>query len=246
LSWSQRVSQYLPASTVGIASHLRRGALYFRDARALAPVLREVRELTMVRQPALLDVARHAQRVVREEVPGDFVECGVWQGGCAFLMAKVAERLGSDRTVWLCDSFEGLPPPEDVDGEDAIAWAEAKDPENYFDNCRASLEDVQTSAERLGVQARTHFVKGWFEDSLPGVREEIGAIALLRIDADWYSSVRCCLDQLYDLVSDGGIVVLDDYYAWEGCALATHEFLAERGQPHRIRQGEGSAWFRKE
>jgi hypothetical protein len=246
LDWTERVRRRLPDSLLGTARHLRQGTLAFREARALAPVLEEVRGLTMVEQPALLDVARHVRSVVTQGIPGDFVECGVWRGGCAFLMARVAERLGAERTVWLCDSFEGLPQPEAVDGEAAIAWAEAKDPDNYYDNCRATLEEVQASADGLGLRARTRFVKGWFEESLPAARDEIASIALLRVDADWYSSVRCCLDNLYDLVSDGGIVVLDDYYAWDGCALAVHEFLTERRKPHRIRQGEGTAYFRKQ
>ena len=99
----------------------------------------------------------------------------------------------------------------------------------------ASLEEVQQTARDLGLAYRTpEFVKGWFDQTLPANRDRIGPIAILRIDGDWYSSVRCCLDNLYDQVVDGGFVILDDYYTFEGCAIALHEFLGERRLAHRI------------
>jgi hypothetical protein len=79
----------------------------------------------------------------------------------------------------------------------------------------------------------TRFAKGWFDQTLPALREEIGAVAILRIDADWYESVRCCLENLYDQVSDGGIVIIDDYFM-EGAALAVHEILGHRKIRHRL------------
>lgn len=200
----------------------------------------------MVPTGSLVTLSGHVRTIVREKVAGDFVECGVWRGGSSFLMAQLARQLGDERTVWLFDSFEGLPQPEPIDGPAAQGWAEATESATYFDNCRASLEDVRTSARELGLESCTRLVKGWFEATLPRARAELGPIALLRIDADWHSSVRCCLDNLYDLVSEGGIVILDDYFAWDGCAVAVHEFLGERRLAHRIRQGGGSgAWFRK-
>jgi hypothetical protein len=77
-------------------------------------------------------------------------------------------------------------------------------------------------------------VKGWFDRTLAAHRERVGPIAVLRIDCDWYASVKCCLENLYDQVSPGGFIVLDDYYTYDGCTLAVHEFLARRGLPHRI------------
>jgi hypothetical protein len=93
---------------------------------------------------------------------------------------------------------------------------------------------VQRSATALGLTAYTTCVKGWFDQTLPASRDRIGPIALLRIDGDWYASVRCCLDNLYDQVVDGGFVVLDDYYAWDGCTIAVHEFLGNHRLAHRI------------
>ncbi len=104
---------------------------------------------------------------------------------------------------------------------------------------------MRESAAQLGLLGYTEFVKGWFDKTLPATKDRVGAIAVLRIDADWHASVRCCLESLYDQVSPGGFVILDDYDAWDGCAIATHEFLAERKLSHRIAHDGGCAFFRK-
>jgi hypothetical protein len=132
------------------------------------------------------------------------------------------------------DSFEGIPPPEAIDGAAAKAWAEDKSSPWYHDNLRVSLEEVQRSAAALGLAEWTVQVKGYFEKTLAVERERVGPIALLRIDADWHASVKCCLEQLYDQVVEGGLVIFDDYFAYDGCAIAVHEFLGARGLGHRI------------
>jgi hypothetical protein len=147
-----------------------------------------------------------------------------------------------DRKVWLLDSFQGMPPVEEIDGAGAIV--EASDPECFLspEKSRASIDEVQRTADELRLADYTEFVKGWFTETLPAVRDRIGPIALLHIDCDWYSSVRCCLDNLYDHVVDGGFVFLDDYYHYDGCTIAVHEFLAERRLSYRIETVEGKKW----
>ena len=205
----------------------------------------------MVGLGSLVDLALQIQHVFAHKIPGNFVECGVWRGGTSFLMAELLREAGvTDRKVWLFDSFEGLPPPEGIDGLAAMAYTKNTESHSYFDNCRASLEEVQRSATELGLASYTEFVKGWFDQTLPTNRHRVGPIALLRIDCDWYSSVRCCLDNLYDQVAERGFVVLDDYYTWDGCAIAVHEFLGKRGLSNRIESvlSDGdyqSAVFRK-
>src|SRR5712664_621658 len=217
-----------------------------REYRALKPTLEKVRLLSMVPEPALSGLAQQLQDVLREGIQGDFVECGVWRGGASFLMADLLRRAGvKHRKVWLCDSFEGLPPPEPIDGPLALRYAQSPNSPWYLDNCSASLEEVQASAKALGLAGYVEFVKGWFNESLPIARDRIGPIALLRIDADWHASVRACLDNLYDQVTDGGSIILDDYYIYDGCAVAVHEFLGERRLSHRITSAGGVAIFEK-
>ncbi|HEY8370770.1 MAG TPA: TylF/MycF/NovP-related O-methyltransferase [Thermodesulfobacteriota bacterium] len=207
----------------------------WRDLEDLRPTLDRIRPFTMVPEDWLVDLARQVRAVLTQGIPGHLVECGVWRGGAAFLMADLLRQAGvRDRKVWLLDSFEGLPPPEEIDGPHARRYARDTASRWYFDNCRASLEEVRRTAEDLGLAPYTEFVKGWFDQTLPTARERIGPIALLRIDADWYQSVRCCLEHLYDSVVDGGIVTLDDYYTYDGCAAAVHEFLGRRCLAHRI------------
>lgn len=207
-----------------------------------APILEQIRPFTMVPEESLVELARQVCAILAFHIPGDFVECGVWRGGASFLMAELLRQAGvEDRKVWLFDSFEGLPPPEEIDGVAALAYAKNIADPWYHDNCRALLEEVQQNATTLGLTAYTECVQGWFDQTLPLHRARIGPIALLRIDGDWYSSVRCCLDNLYDQVVDGGLVVLDDYYAWDGCAIAVHEFLGKRRLAHRIEGVKGKA-----
>jgi hypothetical protein len=188
----------------------------------------------MISDAALTDMARLAQTVLTQGIPGSFVECGVWRGGVSFLMAEVARVSGDARNVWLCDSFEGLPPPEEIDGDFARKFAENTESPYYYDNCTASLDVVQRAVAELGLDGSVELVKGWFDQTLPTVRDAIGPISILRLDCDWYASVRCCLDNLFDQVVEGGFIVLDDYYYTDGCAVAIHEFLGERKLGYRI------------
>ncbi len=157
----------------------------WQEVRELQPTLARVRPYSMVPEFALIDLARRVRTVLADDVPGNFVECGTWRGGASFLMADLLRQAGiRDRKVWLCDSFEGHRPPEAIDGTAALAYARNTDDPEYLNNCRADLTDVQHSAELLGLNGYTELVKGWFDKTLPAVRDRIGAIGLLRIDCD--------------------------------------------------------------
>lgn len=212
-------------------------------ARDIALTLDRVRPFVMppASEDALVDLANLVHIILDQNIPGDFVECGVWRGGGGLLMADLLRQAGSrDRRVWLCDSFQGMPPAGAIDGPAAIA--EAGDPLSplHVNNSRVALEDVRRTVAEFGLTDYMRFVPGWFEETLPVQRDRIGPIAILRIDCDWYASVRACLDNLYDQVVDGGFVVLDDYFAYDGCAVAVHEFLGSRRLAHRIESVVGS------
>jgi len=163
-------------------------------------------------------------------VPGTIVECGVWRGGMSAAIAKV---LGPTRSYYLFDSFEGLPQAMEIDGPAALAWQSDKSGAYYHDNCSAP-ETFAIEAMAMSGAMAPHIVKGWFERTLGNFEDKEG-IALLRLDADWYDSTRLCLEMLFDKIVPGGLIIIDDYYVWDGCSRAVHDFLSRRNAMERIR-----------
>jgi O-methyltransferase len=188
-----------------------------RESLAKAYLFYRVRHHTLTR-PSRLNVLHGLVRTLDHEgLPGAIVECGVYRGGSAAVMASASR---GRRDVHLFDSFQGLPPPGEKDGRLAR--------ENFHEGwCAGTSDDVRTLLRRLRFpESRLHLHVGWFHDTVPHAR--LPNIALLHIDADWYDSVMLCLRSLYDAVVPGGFVVLDDYGRWEGCTRATDDFLRER------------------
>lgn len=166
---------------------------------------------------------------MRETPPdGDVVECGVWRGG---MIRALADVLGPEREYHLFDSFEGLPPAQEIDGEGALAYQRDRSSAYYLDNCKA---DESYARSLFGGGDRTAaFHRGWFSDTIPDFRPA-RPIALLRLDADWYDSTLTCLRGLTPHLAPGALIVVDDYYAWDGCARAVHQYLSERDSSARI------------
>jgi O-methyltransferase len=106
----------------------------------------------MVKEISLRALARQLVSLAEMQTPGSLVECGAWRGGVGLLMAKVLKDLGEDRAIFLCDSFEGLPPPQPIDGPSASRWAQNTSGKWYFDNCRASLDAVRESVKTFGLE----------------------------------------------------------------------------------------------
>ena len=135
------------------------------------------------------------------------------------------------REVWGFDSFEGLPPAGEHDPERAAEWE---------GTLKASEAKVREAFARFAHPERLHLVKGWFEDTFPKTEPQIGQVAMLHADGDWYDSVLLTLETFYAKVSPGGFVVIDDYRAWEGAKIATtsterrtHRRTDGRGRQHR-------------
>ena len=173
-----------------------------------------------------LDHVEHCVRdVLRRNVPGDLVETGVWRGGASILMRGVLKAYGdTSRSVWVVDSFEGLPRanpdlcPDDAG--DRLA--------DFNDYLGVPLERVQANFERYNLlDAQVRFLKGWFRDTLPSA--PIGRIAVLRLDGDMYESTMDSFTNLYDKVQVGGYIIVDDYGALANCRSAVNDFRKSRG-----------------
>ncbi|MBN6039537.1 TylF/MycF/NovP-related O-methyltransferase [Amycolatopsis sp. 195334CR] len=172
--------------------------------------------------------------LVRErlrDLDGAVVECGTWKGGMAAAMMQLG---GPGRSYHFYDSFEGgLPQATPTDGEDAMTWQAATDDPLYFDNLRTRAEDFRALVGEAGFPA-VHVHEGWFEDTVP--RYDGEPIAVLRLDGDWYDSTMVCLDHLYPHVKADGIIILDDYDAWDGCSRAVHDYLSRTKSTARLRR----------
>ncbi len=169
-------------------------------------------------QPRLAGLQRLADRVARSGVGGDMVECGVYRGGSAVVIAERLLRGLPARQVWLMDVFDGMPEPGPHDPPQA--WADV----GKFMSSEAIVR--QTFAAARVAPGNLHVVVGTFENTLVLVPSI--PVAFLHLDCDWYESVRLCLHRFYDAVVPGGAVVFDDYGFWSGCRKAVDEFMAER------------------
>jgi len=221
------------------------------DKQIMIQAIRDILPYTMVGRSGLVATYEIVKQSEMNDVQGCLVECGVARGGTSVLMmlASLLSRnvAQGNRTVWLFDSFEGLPEPTAEDGilrkpqgKDRSSWDLAK---GY---CLGTLEEVEDLLfNKFGFSRdKVHLVKGWFQDTLPVYKDKMGDIAVLRIDGDWYESTKCCLENLYDKVVDGGYVILDDY-ALVGCRKAVDEFFAGKEYPDVVLDGRGGGWFRK-
>jgi hypothetical protein len=186
---------------------------------AFARVYRTVRPYTMSGGARLRGLYDAVRNVDAHAVAGDIVECGTARGGSAALLGLAMRQSTRVRTLWLFDTFEGMPPPTSADPDYDIAAT-------YTGRCRGDVDEVRALFDRLGILANSRFVKGRFEETVP--RAEVRAIAVLHVDGDWYESVKVCLDHLYDRVTPGGIIQIDDYGHWEGARKAVDEFMAGR------------------
>ena len=193
---------------------------------------------------SLVDAVRYC---VRREVPGAFAECGVWLGGSVLAMVLTLLDEGiTERDIHLYDTFEGMPEPGEVDvspfdpparetwqaaqGTEAPAWPE------YFANERFSEDAVRELLVGTGYPPeRIHLHRGMVEDTIPAAAP--AALALLRLDTDWYESTRHELVHLYPRLAAGGVLIVDDYGHWEGARRAVDEYFATEAAPvllHRV------------
>lgn len=218
-------------------------------ADTIAAVIPAVRPYTGVPDASLEATITLTLDAITAGVPGDLVECGTWMGGSSFAML-LAQRhaLGRiERPVWMYDSFQGMSPPTEDDGAHAANWWQtaAHLPRDRADMeyCIAPLSQVEAARDRLGLKGYALIHPGWLEETMQG--ETPQTVAVLRVDCDWYEPVKCVLDTLGPRVPFGGQIIIDDYYAWEGAALATHEYLAENKRPWPIKsiRDHHGAWI---
>jgi O-methyltransferase len=211
---------------------------------AFVPLYEACRGATMTSVERLYALYKAVEYVVRSGVPGDFAECGVWRGGSVMMMALALKAFGGvGRRLHCFDTFEGMPPPGELDirhetGEKAADLLAA---EVYGDGiwARAPLDEVQHNLATTGYPAElVTYCRGKVEDTLPAAAPD--RVALLRLDTDWYQSTKHELQCLYPRLSVGGVLIIDDYGYYRGARQATDEYFAETGAPILLHRIDGS------
>jgi O-methyltransferase len=194
------------------------------------------RAATMTSTERLYALYKAVEYVVRREIPGDFVECGVWRGGSVMMMALALQRFGAvGRKLHCFDTFEGMPEPGplDVRNDTGAAAAEIlaadRDPERNKTWAIAALDVVRANlASTSYPSGLVAFCQGKVEDTLPAAAPD--RIALLRLDTDWFESTKHELVHLYPRLVPGGVLIIDDYGFWRGARQATDDYFRESGE----------------
>jgi len=188
------------------------------------PLFTKIHNYTMCRPERFL---RFCQSILdTKALDGCVVECGVWKGGMTCGTARFALDNNINRVFYAFDSYEGFPEPTEKDiiaytGEKALdlnEWGMKKDGNAPLDNLYECITTLNIGNDVIIP------VKGWFKDTVINFDNKI---CILRLDGDWYESTKVCLENLYDKVVTGGVIILDDYGYWKGCKEATDDFLAK-------------------
>jgi O-methyltransferase len=175
------------------------------------------------------------ESVLKQNVPGDLLEAGVWRGGSCILMRAILKLQNvTGRTVWVADSFQGLPVPSleadrgyDLSGMPLLAVSQA---------------EVEAAFHRFDLlDSQVKFLKGWFKDTLPNA--PVSQLAVLRTDGDLYESTMDVFNALYHKVSAGGFVIVDDYHVVPPCKEAVHDFRRRAGITDPIQEIDGTGVF---
>lgn len=178
------------------------------------------------------------ETLLAERIAGDLIETGVWRGGAAIVMRAVLAAHGvTDRTVWLADSFAGLPAPDP-----RLHPADADYRLHRYEELSVSADRVRANFERYGLlDDQVRFVEGRFRDSLPRLRGHTWS--LIRLDGDLAESTHDALENLYPSLSPHGFVIVDDYGAVRACREAVEEFRSAHDVRAPIESIDDSAVF---
>ena len=164
---------------------------------------------------------------IKKNIPGDFIETGVWRGGACIIARSIYKDLKINKKVFIADSFEGLPPPNIEKYPDDINDTHYLDP-----HMKASLEDVRENFKKFNLfDNNVIFLKGWFKDTLP--KAPIEKISILRLDGDMYESTIDAIENLYYKLSIGGYCIVDDYYHL-ACRRAIYDFRSANNIKEKI------------
>jgi predicted O-methyltransferase YrrM len=186
-------------------------------------IIKFVTPFTSVSRERIINVLNLIDNINNNNIPGDFIEIGVWKGGLIMAMALKCIQLGIDRKIHAYDTFEGMTNPsyDDVDMNNEFAI-------NIFNKvqCVSLFNETKANIDKTNYTNIEYHVGDILKTDVSNIP---GEISLLRLDTDWYESTKFELKNFYPLVSPGGIVIIDDYGHWKGCRKAVDDFLSTEG-----------------
>lgn len=195
-------------------------------------IISQVKKYTMTSKERIFALIEATKYVVKNNIEGNIVECGVWRGGSMMAVIKALQNLHHhEKSLYLYDTYDGMSAPTDADeskdghGAATLLQKNKKTKEDTL-WAYATLEDVQKNVYSLHYpQEKIAFIKGKVEDTIP--QQMPGKISLLRLDTDWYESTKHELNHLFPLLSPGGVIIIDDYGHWKGAKKAVDEYIKE-------------------
>ncbi len=198
---------------------------------AFLELYEKCRPYTMTSIERMYALYKAMHYVIDNQVPGDFIECGVWKGGSSMMMAlTLLERNIRNRKIYLYDTFEGMSAPTEQDftyagdaAEKLLATQKKEKSDSVW--CYSPIDEVKSNIAKAGYPVdMLQFVQGKVEDTL--LHTVPVHIALLRLDTDWYASTKMELEVLYPKLADKGVLIIDDFGHWEGAKKAVVEYFA--------------------
>lgn len=198
-----------------------------QDRKFLA-LYNKVKDYTFVPIERSYALYQAVNYIIKNNIEGDFVECGVWKGGSSMLMAYMLQDAGIIRNnIYLFDTFEGMSKPGAMDGlDEKEQWERGRETDTKNTMCYSPIEEVKENMKKTGYPAdKIILVKGKVEDTIPTTMPS--KISLLRLDTDWYESTKHELIYLYPLLTKHGVLIVDDYGAWQGARKATDEYFSK-------------------
>lgn len=188
-------------------------------------------QLTMVSNERLISTILSAKYILENDIPGDFIECGVWRGGNSIAMKFLLEEYNSHKKLYLFDTFKGMTEPTNNDiriNDNTNAFQKFKDSEkkDFNEWCYSPIEEVKENFKRAGLNFKNlKFIQGPVEDTLKNKENIPSEISLLRLDTDWYESTEIGMRILFPKLSQNGLLLLDDYGHWGGAKKAVDEYF---------------------
>ena len=252
----QMIHALFPLAGIGVQ---REAAIWDGLETEIEEAIKIVRPYTMLPAVRLASLYRQVVFCERHEITGCFVECGVWKGGAVALMALANLKHGHHRRdLHLFDAFQDIcEPDEAVDG--AVAVRETRKYSkgrmtgrltplrgfyDRFGGAGSVSQNRELLERRVGYDAAyLHYHQGWFQETLPRGASDVGEIAILRLDSDWYASTKVCLNSLGPKVVRGGFFIVDDFGTYEGCRRAVEEWIATANARVFLVPTDSSCWF---